>query len=79
MHGADWVAALQPAWEALCADVEMGREPPIDGYAAESPDEFFAVASEYHFSAPTVLQAAFPEVAAQLAAFYGPSPLLALE
>ena len=75
MRSADWVAALQPAWEALCADVDAGREPPIDPYAAESPDEFFAVVSEYHFSAPALLQQAMPAVAAQLAAFYGPSPL----
>lgn len=76
MRQADWVAAFQPAYEAICAEVDAGREPPIDPYAAESPDEFFAVASEYHFSAPALLAAAMPAVAAQLAAFYGPSPML---
>lgn len=76
MQQADWVAAFQPAFEAICADVDGGRETPIDPYAAESPDEFFAVTSEYHFSAPELLAEAMPAVAAQLTAFYGPSPLL---
>ncbi|PTA72081.1 hypothetical protein C9412_10150 [Stenotrophomonas sp. Nf1] len=30
-----------------------------------APEEFFVVASEYHFSAPDLLQQALPEVAAQ--------------
>jgi MtfA peptidase len=43
----------------------------IDPYAAEAPDEFFAVVSEYHFSAPALLQQALPEVAFELQRFYG--------
>ncbi|MEL6078911.1 zinc-dependent peptidase, partial [Stenotrophomonas maltophilia] len=43
-------------------------------YAAEAPEEFFAVASEYPFSAPDLLQQAWPEVAAQLRRFYGEPP-----
>jgi len=70
----DWVAAFQPAYDALCAAVDAGRETPIDPYAAEAPDEFFAVVSEYHFSAPDLLTEAMPAVARQLSAFYGPSP-----
>jgi Mlc titration factor MtfA (ptsG expression regulator) len=69
---AAWVRDFQSAYEALCTDVEAGREAPIDAYAAEAPDEFFAVASEYHFSAPDRLRAAFPAVADRLAEFYGP-------
>ncbi|PSD25415.1 hypothetical protein C7E12_21005, partial [Stenotrophomonas maltophilia] len=38
------------------------------------PEEFFAVSSEYHFSAPDLLQQALPEVAAQLRRFYGEPP-----
>jgi len=48
----------------------------IDPYAAEAPEEFFAVCSEYHFTAPDVLRAAFPAVAAHLERFYGPAPVL---
>ena len=68
---AAWVRDFQSAYEAQCGLVEAGREPPIDAYAAEAPDEFFAVASEYHFTAPELLQQAYPAVAARLAEFYG--------
>jgi Mlc titration factor MtfA (ptsG expression regulator) len=68
---AAWVRDFQAAYDALRSDVEAGREPPIDAYAAEAPDEFFAVTSEYHFSAPEILAAAMPAVAQRLAEFYG--------
>ena len=45
----------------------------IDDYAAESPEEFFAVCSEYHFSDANRLRDAMPEVAAHLQRFYGPA------
>ena len=48
----------------------------IDPYAAEAPEEFFAVCSEYHFTAPDTLRAAFPAVAEHLERFYGPAPRL---
>ena len=60
-----WIRAFQPAYERLCDLIDAGRETPIDDYAGESPDEFFAVVSEYHFSAPQQLQAVLPAVAAE--------------
>jgi len=72
-----WVAAFEPAYEHLCRCIDEGRETPIDDYAGESPDEFFAVVTEYHFSLPQALAVAFPAVAAELEAFYGPSPFAA--
>lgn len=71
----DWVRDFQAAFDAMNAQIDRSRAPPIDEYAAESPEEFFAVASEYHFSAPAVLRAAYPQVAAHLARLYGPAPL----
>lgn len=71
----EWARDFQRAYDAFCAEVDRGRDTAIDPYAAESPEEFFAVTSEYHFSAPAVLQAAMPEVAAQLRRLYGASPL----
>lgn len=71
-----WVRDFQRAWDDLCRCVERGQPVAIDAYAATSPDEFFAVVSEYHFSAPGLLADAMPAVAAHLTAFYGPSPLL---
>ena len=46
-------------------------EPPIDAYAAEGPDEFFAVCTEYWFTAPDHLRIHLPAVAAQMERFYG--------
>jgi Mlc titration factor MtfA (ptsG expression regulator) len=70
-----WARDFQAAYDALAARVDTGRETAIDGYAAEAPEEFFAVVSEYHFSDPQLLRTEMPKVAAHLARFYGPSPL----
>ena len=69
-----WVRDFQQAFDAMNADLERGATPAIDEYAAESPEEFFAVASEYHFSAPALLREAYPDIATHLARFYGLSP-----
>jgi Mlc titration factor MtfA (ptsG expression regulator) len=73
-----WVRDFEAAFAALVAAVEAGHETAIDPYAAECPEEFFAVVSEYHFSAPDLLQQEMPAVAAHLVEFYGPPPLPAL-
>ena len=71
----EWARDFQRAYDRFCADVDAGRETALDPYAAEAPEEFFAVASEYHFSAPALLAEAMPTVAVHLTRFYGPSPL----
>jgi Mlc titration factor MtfA (ptsG expression regulator) len=71
----EWARDFQQAYDALARDVDRGRRTAIDAYAAEAPEEFFAVASEYHFSDPRTLKRAMPKVAAHLEEFYGPSPL----
>lgn len=70
-----WARDFQATYERLARAVDTGRDTAIDGYAAEAPEEFFAVCSEYHFSAPRLLRAEMPEVAAHLARFYGASPM----
>jgi Mlc titration factor MtfA (ptsG expression regulator) len=70
----EWARDFQRAYDAFCAQVDAGDETAIDPYAAEAPEEFFAVATEYHFSAPWMLEETMPDVAAHLARFYGPSP-----
>lgn len=70
-----WARDFQAAYDAFAAAVDAGRSTTIDAYAAEAPEEFFAVCSEYHFSDPRTLEAAMPDVAAHLERFYGPSPL----
>ena len=46
----------------------------IDPYAAEDPAEFFAVVSEVFFADPLLLRGEYPDVYAQLAAFYRQDP-----
>lgn len=66
-----WAADFQRSYDAFCRRVDAGDEVAIDAYAAESPEEFFAVTSEYHFSAPVLLRSEMPEVSAHLQRFYG--------
>lgn len=66
-----WAADFQRAYDAFCDAVDAGHDTAIDPYAAEAPEEFFAVCSEYHISAPELLREAHPEVAAHLRRFYG--------
>ena len=70
-----WAHDFQRSYDALCAQVDAQQETAIDPYAAEAPEEFFAVVSEYHFSAPELLRQSMPEVADHLRRFYGPSPM----
>ena len=70
----EWARDFQAAYDAFCVEVDAGRETTIDPYAAEAPDEFFAVLSEYHFSDPHTLRAAMPAAADHLTRFYGPPP-----
>jgi MtfA peptidase len=78
MSGAAWAQALADAYAALGRRVDAGEDTPIDPYGAESPAEFFAVASEAFFETPGVLVAEFPQVYTQLRAFYRQDPLARL-
>jgi len=70
-----WARDFQRSFDAFVARVDAGEDLPIDPYAAEAPEEFFAVCSEYHFSAPALLREVLPDVAAHLARLYGASPM----
>lgn len=70
----EWASDFQRAYDALAKRVDAGRDSAIDGYAAEAPEEFFAVVTEYHFSDPALLRREMPKVAAHLERFYGRSP-----
>lgn len=73
-----WIETMQRGFDTLSKAVDHGRHTAIDPYAAEAPEEYFAVTSEMHFSQPQPLREAEPRVAALLEAFYGPSPGLGL-
>lgn len=81
MRVTDWALAMQKAFDDLNRqlDVDEHAETAIDPYAAENPAEFFAVTSEYFFSAPDLLVQAYPDVYRQLGLFYRQDPLQRLE
>ena len=81
MRQSDWAHVMQSAYDHLNQQLDQHphREPPIDAYAGENPAEFFAVCSEYFFSAPDLLVAAYPQVYEQLHAFYRQDPLARLQ
>ncbi|GEP29287.1 hypothetical protein TPL01_04250 [Sulfuriferula plumbiphila] len=65
-----WAEALSEAYDALCLQVAAGEAAFINPYAATSPAEFFAVLSEYYFTAPDILKNCCPSVHRQLTLFY---------
>jgi Mlc titration factor MtfA (ptsG expression regulator) len=76
-----WAQVMQNAYDDL--DRQLQRNPDaetaIDPYAAENPAEFFAVTSEYFFSAPDLLYQAYPQVYQELQRFYRQDPLARLQ
>ena len=75
MDGALWYRVFSDAFEDLGARVDAGEEAEIDEYAAQDPGEFFAVTSEYFFELPEVLDECYPQVYAELRAFYRQDPI----
>lgn len=71
MNRQDWASELNAAYQDLCRHVAAGRHSHINTYAATNPAEFFAVISEYFFTAPALLQSVYPGVYRQLQLFYG--------
>ena len=75
MDGTLWYRVFSDAFDDLVARVDAGEETGIDDYAAEGPDEFFAVTSEYFFELPEVLDECYPKVYTELRAFYRQNPI----
>jgi len=65
-----WGEDFSGAYAMLCQQVAAGKSAFINPYAATSPAEFFAVASEYFFTAPDILKNRCPGVYRQLMLFY---------
>jgi hypothetical protein len=68
-----WIVQFQLAHQRLL-EATPTHDSPFDRHAAESPSEYFAVASELHYSRPALLRDAEPVIADLLEAFYGRSP-----
>ena len=71
-----WAEAMSDTYEKLCRHVATGKSTFINPYAATSPAEFFAVVSEYYFTAPDILKKHCPGVHKQLTLFYRPTVTL---
>lgn len=65
-----WAEALSEAYDVLRRQVAAGDSAYINPYAATSPAEFFAVLTEYYFTAPDILKRCCPDVYRQLTLFY---------
>ena len=65
-----WSDVFCKAYNKLCLQIETGESIYINEYAATSPAEFYAVLSEYFFTAPDILNKYFPDVYEQLTLFY---------
>jgi Mlc titration factor MtfA (ptsG expression regulator) len=74
MSRARWSDAFTSAYADFCDRLDSGMDVAIDEYGAESPAEFFAVASETFFESPAALLDAYPAVYAQLVEFYRQDP-----
>jgi len=70
----EWVRVLGAEYDAFCDRVDGGEETLLDPYAAEAPEEFFAVASEAFFVAPHDLRREHPRFYELLRGFFGQDP-----
>ena len=71
---ADWAAAFQAAYDALCTAVDAGEDTWLDPYAAEAPEEFFAVCVEIFFDVPREFASEYPALYEQLAVYFKQRP-----
>ena len=69
-----WLVGLEREYQTVCDAVDDGVDTLLDPYGAESIGEFFAVASEAFFVAPTEFTAEHPDLYALLAGFYRQDP-----
>jgi hypothetical protein len=74
-----WQEAMTAAYEHFRARVDSGEDTAIDPYAAESPAEFFAVASEVFFAEPALLLGEYAKVYDLLRRFYSQDPGVLME
>jgi Mlc titration factor MtfA (ptsG expression regulator) len=71
-----WLEVLMPEYDRFAERVACGYETVLDPYAAEAPDEFFAVASEAFFVAPRELKKEQPATYRLLSSYYRQDPAL---
>ena len=69
-----WMAVIGDEYQHFCEDVDAGLDTLLDPYGAQSIDEFFAVATEVFFVAPTDMAAEHPRLYRLLAGYYLQDP-----
>jgi MtfA peptidase len=69
-----WLRVLMPEYDRFCERVVCGYQTVLDSYAAEAPDEFFAVASEAFFVTPRELMEEQPALYRLLSSYYRQDP-----
>lgn len=70
----DWDSIFFAAYDNFCQRVDRGEEMRIDPYAAEAPEEFFAVFSEVFFEKPAVVKTEYPALYDLLRCYYRQDP-----
>lgn len=75
----DWTDSFSAAFGRLERTLDAGTDPWIDEYGAESPAEFFAVATEYFFDQPELLLQHEPDIYRLLALFYRQNPAVSAD
>ncbi len=75
----EWNKIFEHAYINLIKQISKHRKPSINAYASQSPVEFFAVVSEYFFTAPEHLQKHYPQVYKELGIFYQQDPARRIE
>ena len=69
-----WVRVLSAEYEAFCDRVDAEEDTLLDPYAAQAPEEFFAVACEVFFVAPQDLLAEHPPMYELLRSYFKQDP-----
>ena len=69
-----WIDVLTAEYDAFCERVDAEEDTDLDPYAAEAPEEFFAVASEAFFVAPRTFRTEHPRMYELLRGFFRQDP-----
>lgn len=69
-----WADTIDMAFDSFCGRVDRGDETLLDPYGAEGVDEFFAVASEAFFVAPTEFKREHPSLHVLFIGFFQQDP-----
>lgn len=72
----EWVDVMTIEYDRFCERVVCGHETVLDPYAAEGPDEFFAVTAEAFFVTPRALTEEQPALYRLLSSYFRQDPAL---